>query len=66
MEVESLEVVTDKGYRKYPTKKVRIKFVPNKNKLRLRKCIVEHPSGTIERWCASSYLLLNDTYTKKY
>jgi hypothetical protein len=42
----------------YPEKKVRIKFVPDKNKLRLRKCIVEHPFGTIKRWCDASYLLL--------
>jgi len=42
----------------YASRKVRISFVPNKNKLRMRKCIVEHPFGTIKRWCDGSYLLL--------
>lgn len=42
----------------YSTRKVRISFVPDKNKLRMRKCIVEHPFGTIKRWCDGSYLLL--------
>jgi len=38
--------------------KVRITFVPDKNKLKLRKTIVEHPYGTIKRWNDASYLLL--------
>jgi hypothetical protein len=42
----------------YSTKKVRITFIPEKSKLRLRKSIVEHPFGIIKRWCDSSYLLL--------
>jgi len=42
----------------FSTRKVRIIFVPDKNKLRMRKCIVEHPFGTIKRWCDGSYLLL--------
>lgn len=42
----------------FSTRKVRITFVPDKNKLKLRKSIVEHPFGTIKRWCDSSYLLL--------
>ena len=42
----------------FSTRKVRIIFVPDKNKLRMRKCIVEHPFGTIKRWLDSSYLLL--------
>jgi len=42
----------------FSARKVRIIFVPDKNKLRMRKCIVEHPFGTIKRWCDGSYLLL--------
>ena len=42
----------------FSTRKVRITFVPDKNKLKLRKSIVEHPFCTIKRWCDSSYLLL--------
>ena len=42
----------------FATRKIRIIFVPDKNKLRMRKCIVEHPFGTIKRWCDGSYLLL--------
>ena len=42
----------------FSTRKVRIIFLPDKNKLRMRKCIAEHPFGTIKRWCDSSYLLL--------
>jgi len=38
--------------------KVRITFIPDKSKLRLRKCIVEHPFGSIKRWSDGSYLLL--------
>ena len=37
---------------------VNISFVPDESKLRLRKTIVEHPFGTIKRWCDGSYLLL--------
>ena len=37
---------------------VSITFVPDKYKLKLRKTIVEHPFGTIKRWCDGSYLLL--------
>ncbi|ADL50509.1 transposase [Clostridium cellulovorans] len=42
----------------FSTRKVRIIFVPDKKKLRMRRSIVEHPFGTIKRWCDSSYLLL--------
>lgn len=42
----------------YSTKIVRITFVPDKCSLKLRKTIVEHPFGTIKRWCDGSYLLL--------
>jgi hypothetical protein len=42
----------------YSTKMVRITFVPDKCSLKLRKTIVEHPFGTIKRWCDGSYLLL--------
>lgn len=42
----------------YSTKMVRITFVPDKYSLKLRKTIVEHPFGTIKRWCDGSYLLL--------
>lgn len=39
-------------------KKVKITLKPNKEKLKLRKCIVEHPYGTIKRWCDGSYVLM--------
>lgn len=42
----------------YCTKMVSINFVPDKYKLKLRNTIVEHPFGTIKRWCDGSYLLL--------
>ncbi|WP_373471346.1 transposase [Carnobacterium alterfunditum] len=42
----------------YSTKMISITFVPDKYKLKLRKTIVEHPFGTIKRWCDGSYLLL--------
>lgn len=37
--------------------KVKIKFKPDKKKIKMRKCVVEHPFGTIKRWCDGSYLL---------
>ena len=39
-------------------KKSIMKFKPDYNRIRLRKSIVEHPYGTIKRWCDGSYLLL--------
>ena len=42
----------------HSTIKVKITFIPDKAKLRLRKCIVEHPFGSIKRWSDGSYLLL--------
>ena len=39
-------------------KKVKVRFVPDKEKLKLRKSIVEHPFGTVKRWNDGSYLLL--------
>jgi transposase len=42
----------------YSTRMVKITFVPDTRKLKLRKTIVEHPFGTIKRWCDGSYLLL--------
>ena len=27
-------------------------------RLKIRKCVVEHPFGTIKRWCDASYVLL--------
>jgi len=38
--------------------KVKIRIKPNKSKLKKRKTIVEHPFGTIKRWCDGSYLLM--------
>jgi transposase len=38
--------------------KVKIRIKPNKEKLKKRKTIVEHPFGTIKRWCDGSYLLM--------
>ena len=39
-------------------KKVIIRFTPDKEKLRNRKCVVEHPFGTIKRSDDGSYFLL--------
>jgi len=39
-------------------KKVIIKLMPNKEKIRNRKTVVEHPFGTIKRWLDGSYVLL--------
>lgn len=38
--------------------KVKIILKPKKEKLKIRKCVVEHPFGTIKRWCDASYVLL--------
>lgn len=50
------------GYRAIRVKEVKkkffLRFYPNMEKLDLRKQIVEHPFGTIKRWCDGSYLLL--------
>lgn len=40
------------------TKQVRIRIKPDKKKIKKRKCVVEHPFGTIKFWSDSSYLLL--------
>jgi hypothetical protein len=39
-------------------KKVKIKLTPDKEKIRNRKCVVEHPFGTIKRWTDGYYTLL--------
>jgi transposase len=39
-------------------KKVKVKLTPDKEKIRTRKCVVEHPFGTVKRWMDGSYLLL--------
>lgn len=39
-------------------RKVKIKLKPDKEKLKKRKCVVEHPFGTIKRWCDGSYILM--------
>ena len=38
--------------------KVKITLTPDKEKIRNRKMVVEHPFGTIKRWCDGSYTLL--------
>ena len=43
---------------KTKTKYLTIHFIPDKEKLRKRKSIVEHPFGTIKHWCDGSYLLM--------
>lgn len=35
-----------------------IKVKPDREKIKMRKCVVEHPFGTVKRWCDGSYLLL--------
>ena len=42
-------------------KKVIIRFTPNKEKVKIRKCVVEHPFGSVKRWNDGSYLLLSST-----
>jgi len=44
--------------RKFRKKKVIIIFTPDKEKIYNRKCVVEHPFGTVKRWNDGSYLLL--------
>jgi transposase len=39
-------------------KVVRITLTPDREKIRGRKCVVEHPFGTVKRWCDGSYTLL--------
>lgn len=39
-------------------KKVIITLKPDKEKIKIRKCVVEHPFGTIKRWCDGSYILM--------
>lgn len=40
------------------TQQVVIRIKPDKEKIKKRKCVVEHPFGTIKYWSDSSYLLL--------
>jgi len=40
------------------SKKVILKLTPDKGKIRNRKCVVEHPFGTMKRWQDGSYTLL--------
>jgi transposase len=42
-------------------KTVIITLTPDKEKMRKRKCIVEHPFGTIKRYCDGTYTLLRGT-----
>lgn len=35
-----------------------MRFVPDWEKLKQRKCLSEHSFGTVKRWLDSSYLLL--------
>ena len=62
-------VVTCRSFGNLPTKQtlkrdiymkqvVRFNFYPNLRKLDNRKCLSEHPFGTVKRWHDSSYLLL--------
>jgi transposase len=39
-------------------REVIIRLKPDKEKVKKRKCVVEHPFGTIKRWCDSSYMLM--------
>ena len=42
----------------FTERKVIIKLKPDKEKLKKRKGVVEHPFGTIKRWCDGSYTLM--------
>jgi len=44
--------------KKRTVNKVKIVLKPDKGKIWNRKCIVEHPFGTVKRWLNGSYLLL--------
>ena len=39
-------------------KKVIVHFKPDEKTIKKRKCIVEHPFGTVKRWNDGSYLLM--------
>ena len=39
-------------------KKVKIKLTPDKEKIKIRKCVVEHPFGTVKQWCDGRHTLL--------
>ena len=41
-----------------PVKKVKIKLTMDMGKICNRKCVVEHPFGTVKYWCDGSYTLL--------
>jgi transposase len=49
-------VLSTRKYRH--VKKVKITLRPDKAKIRNRKCVVEHPFGTVKRWMDGSYTLL--------
>jgi transposase len=49
-------VLSARKYRQ--AKKVKITLTPDKAKIWNRKCVVEHPFGTIKRWLDGSYTLL--------
>jgi len=58
-ETKKLEPEKKKATTKIITKaKVLLKFHPDEEKLKIRKSIVEHPFGTVKRWCDGSYLLV--------
>jgi transposase len=42
----------------FTERKVIIRLKADKEKLKKRKCVVEHPFGTIKRWCDGSYMLM--------
>jgi len=39
-------------------RKVKIRIKPDKEKIKTRKMVVEHPFGTVKRWCDASYVLM--------
>ena len=50
------KTITDKTVSKI--KKVIVHFKPDEKTIKKRKCIVEHPFGTVKRWNDGSYLLM--------
>lgn len=49
---------TKSNIKTYIKRKVLLKYYPDKEKVKLRSSVVEHPFGTVKRWHNGSYLLL--------
>ena len=54
--IEKLPIA--KHFRQPRTTSLILRFQPDKAIMRKRKCLSEHPFGTVKRWCDGSYLLM--------